>query len=48
MSSFTESLVEDATLTWLERLGYQVLHGLAIDPGEPDSRPGSARTAVQT
>jgi hypothetical protein len=48
MTRFTESVLEDATLTWPERLGYQVLYGPAIAPGEPDSRPGSARTAVQT
>jgi hypothetical protein len=28
-----ESVLEDATLNWLERLGYQVLCGPAIDPG---------------
>jgi hypothetical protein len=43
-----ESVLEDATLTWLERPGYQVLSGAAIAPGEPDSPPGSAGTAVQT
>lgn len=32
--SFTESIVEDATLGWLEALGYQVLHGPAIAVGE--------------
>ena len=48
MSGFAESVVEDATLTWLERLGYQVLYGPAIAPGKPDSRPGSARIGVQT
>ncbi len=30
----TESLVEDAVLAWLEGLGYAVLHGPAIAPGE--------------
>jgi type I restriction enzyme R subunit len=30
---FAESVVEDAALTWLERLGYQVLYGPTIDPG---------------
>jgi len=29
---FAESVVEEAALTWLQRLGYQVLHGPAIDP----------------
>ena len=45
---FAESVVEDAALTWLERLGYQVLYGPAVAPGAPDSRPGSAHIAVQT
>ena len=33
--SFTESIVEDAALAWLEALGYSVLHGPAIAAGEP-------------
>lgn len=48
MSSFAESVLEDATLNWLERQGYLVLYGPAIAPGKPDSRPASARTTVQT
>ncbi|MEX0958514.1 MAG: type I restriction endonuclease subunit R [Burkholderiales bacterium] len=35
MSQFTESVVEDAALAWLESLGYQVLHGPDIAAGEP-------------
>lgn len=31
---FTESVVEDAALAWLEALGYQVLHGPDIAVGE--------------
>ncbi len=31
----TESVVEQATLDWFESLGYQVLHGPDIAPGEP-------------
>lgn len=34
MPSFTESVVEDATLGWLEALGYAVLHGPDIAVGE--------------
>jgi hypothetical protein len=30
MSAFTESIVEDSALVWLEALGYAVLHGPAI------------------
>jgi len=33
MSNFTESVVEDAALAWLEALGYAVLHGPDISPG---------------
>jgi type I restriction enzyme R subunit len=33
MSNFTESVVEDATLAWLENLGYTVKHGPDITPG---------------
>lgn len=32
MSAFTESVVEDAALAWLESLGYAVLHGPDISP----------------
>ena len=31
----TESVVEDAALDWLSELGYEILSGLAIAPGEP-------------
>jgi type I restriction enzyme R subunit len=34
-SKFTESVVEEATLEWLEGLGYAVLHGPEIAAGEP-------------
>jgi type I restriction enzyme R subunit len=33
MTTFTESVVEDATLAWLESLGYVVKHGPGIAPG---------------
>lgn len=35
MTAFTESVVEDATLAWLEVLGYTVKHGPEIAAGEP-------------
>lgn len=35
MPVFTESIVEDAALAWLEGLGYAVLHGPDIADGEP-------------
>ena len=34
MSTFTESIVEDAALAWLEALGYAVLYGPDIAVGE--------------
>ncbi|OGA71236.1 MAG: DEAD/DEAH box helicase [Betaproteobacteria bacterium RIFCSPLOWO2_12_FULL_65_14] len=34
MSGFTESVVEDAALAWLEGLGWTVKHGPEIVPGE--------------
>jgi len=34
MTSFTESVVEDAALAWLESLGYAVKHGPEIGPEE--------------
>ncbi len=34
MTSFTESIVEDAALAWLEDLGYAVLYGPDIAFGE--------------
>jgi type I restriction enzyme R subunit len=40
MSNFTESVVEDAALEWLDGLGYTVLHGPEIAAGEP----GAERT----
>jgi len=32
--AFTESVVEQAALAWLESLGYTVRHGPEIAPGE--------------
>ena len=34
MSAFSESIVEDAALAWLESLGWSVRHGLEIAPGK--------------
>ncbi|MEX0880944.1 MAG: hypothetical protein WEF99_15825 [Thermoanaerobaculia bacterium] len=36
-SPFTESVVEQAALAWLESLGRSVKHGLEIAPGEPEA-----------
>ncbi len=40
MSNFSESVVEDAALGWLESLGYAVLHGPDIAAGEPAAERG--------
>ncbi|MBP7609009.1 MAG: type I restriction endonuclease subunit R [Steroidobacteraceae bacterium] len=40
MPQFTESVVEDASLAWLEALGYAVLHGPDIAVGEPGAERG--------
>ena len=32
---FSESVVEDAALAWLEALGWEIEHGPAIAAGEP-------------
>ena len=33
-NSFTETVVEDAALAWMESLGYSILHGTEIAPDE--------------
>jgi len=38
--AFTESVVEEAALAWLEGLGCTILHGAEIAPGEPRRRVG--------
>jgi type I restriction enzyme, R subunit len=35
VSGFTESVVEQAALAWLESAGWQVRNGAEIAPGEP-------------
>ena len=35
MAGIKEAVVEDAALEWLKGLGYAVLHGPDIAPGEP-------------
>lgn len=42
MPAFTESVVEDAALAWLEALGYAVLHGPDIATGEPGAERSDA------
>jgi type I restriction enzyme, R subunit len=43
MTGFTESVVEEAALEWFGELGYRVVHGPEIAPGEP----GAERESYQ-
>ncbi|MGH7989228.1 MAG: type I restriction endonuclease, partial [Limisphaerales bacterium] len=44
--SFTESVVEDATLSWFGELGYSLLHGQEIAPGEAAAERTSFGEAI--
>lgn len=46
MSSFSESVVEQAALAWLETLGYTILSGLEIAPGELQAERDDYRQVV--
>jgi type I restriction enzyme R subunit len=46
VSNFTESVVEDAALAWLEALGYAVLQGPDIAAGEPGRSAATRNTAT--
>jgi type I restriction enzyme, R subunit len=46
MSRFSESVVEDAALAWLESLGYAVKHGPDIAPGELAAERGDYSQVV--
>jgi len=46
MNNFTESVVEDASLAWLEGLGWFVVHGPEIAPGEVDSERTDYRSVI--
>jgi hypothetical protein len=43
--SFTESVVEDAALAWLESPGYVIKHGPEIAPGELFAERGRLRAS---
>ncbi len=45
-AGITESIVEEATLTWLEELGYTALNGPNIAPGEPNAERASYSDVV--
>ena len=42
MNAFTESVVEEAALAWLESVGWQVQNGDGIAAGEPRRRVARA------
>ncbi|MBF0290632.1 MAG: type I restriction endonuclease subunit R [Nitrospinae bacterium] len=44
--SIAESTVEEAALVWFEGLGYSVLNGPSIAPGEPGAERGDYRETV--
>lgn len=46
MTNFTESVVEDASLAWLEGLGWFVAHRPEIAPGEVDSERTDYRSVI--
>ena len=47
MSGFvTETVVEDAALQWLQALGYTIVHGGTIAPGEPAAERSSYKDVV--
>src|SRR5215207_6315767 len=48
MSNFTESVVEEAALAWLEALGYALAYGPEIGCGEPgDERADWAQVVLE-
>lgn len=47
MSTFTESVVEDAALAWLEAIGWQVAHGPDIAPDMPAAERAYCREPVR-
>ena len=46
MSSFSESVIEQACLAWLEAQRYAVLHGPAVAPGELAAERNDLTTAM--
>ena len=44
--TLTESIVEDAALTWFGELGYEVGHGPHIAPGEPAAKRPKATCSL--
>ena len=48
MTAFTESVVEQAALAWLESAGWRILPGPEIAPGEPAAERGNYGLVVLT
>lgn len=48
MTPFTESVVEEAALEWLAELGYAVVDGRTIAPGEPAAERANFQETVLT
>ncbi|MBK4729622.1 type I restriction endonuclease subunit R [Oxynema sp. CENA135] len=48
MSKFTESDVEEAALYYFEELGYSILYGPDIAPGEPNAERETVREVILT
>ncbi len=46
VSALNEAVVEDATLSWFEELGYSIGHGPHIAPGEPQAERESLSDVV--
>jgi len=46
MTTFTESTVEQATLAWLESVGWRIANGAEIAPGEPAAERSDYRQVV--
>lgn len=46
MSAFTESVVEEAALAWLESLGWTVEHGPDVAPSELAAEPDDPTRSV--
>ncbi len=46
MAGFTESVVEEAALAWFASLGYTVIHGGTIAPGEPQAERDDYREVL--
>lgn len=46
MTTFTESTVEDAALTWLESCGWSTAHGPDVTPDTPGAERGDDGAVV--